>query len=160
MRRKVKYQDLREQIKEKVNGKRMAVVGLGNIDRGDDGYGIEVAKLLKRKFPYRVFMETDGMTAVIKSINESEDINFVLFADAVESGKREGNVQIIKSDDIEDVKSSHKVPLKLYTALLNKPSAIIGINPENMDFMQPISENVKKGIKRTVELLISEMEIN
>jgi hydrogenase maturation protease len=152
--------DVRQEIKEKINGKRLAVVGLGNIDRGDDGYGIMVAKLLKRKFPRRVYMETEGMAGVIKNINGREDIKFVLFVDAIEGYNRVGTINIIKSENIEDVKSSHKVPLKLYTALLDKPSAIIGIQPENLDFMQPISHSVKKGIKETVNLLTSQIENN
>ena len=149
-----------KRLKQIVDNKRIAVVGMGNVDRADDGFGIKVAESLKLEFPDRIFIEDEGMDGILNTINEREDIDFVVFVDTVEANEKSGSLLIIEKENIEDIKSSHKIPLELYLSLIKKPSCIIGIQPEQLNFMQPVSEDVEKEIKKTVRILTSIMKSN
>lgn len=149
-----------KRLKQIVDKKRIAVVGMGNVDRSDDGFGIKVAESLKLEFPDRIFIEDEGMEGILNTINEREDIDFVVFVDTVDANEKNGTLLIIEKENIEDVKTSHKIPLKLYLSLIDKPSCIIGIQPEQLNFMQPVSEEVEDGIRKTLKMLKSIMKDN
>ncbi|TES90300.1 MAG: hydrogenase maturation protease [Candidatus Cloacimonadota bacterium] len=149
-----------KRLKQIVDNKRIAVVGMGNVDRADDGFGIKVAESLKLEFPDRIFIEDEGMEGILNTINERKDIDFVVFVDTVDANEKNGTLLIIEKENIEDIKYSHKIPLKLYLSLVDKPSCIIGIQPEQLNFMQPVSEEVVDGIRKTIKMLKSVMKDN
>lgn len=148
-----------KRLKQIVDNKRIAVVGMGNVDRADDGFGIKVAESLKLEFPDRIFIEDEGMEGILNTINERKDIDFVVFVDTVDANEKNGTLLIIEKENIEDIKYSHKIPLKLYLSLVDKPSCIIGIQPEQLNFMQPVSEVVEGGIRKTLKMLKSIMKV-
>lgn len=141
------------QLKQIINNKRIAVIGLGNTSRADDGFGIKVAEPLKLEFTDRVFIESEGMDEIVKIINGMQEIDFVVFVDTIDAHEKCGTILISEKENIEDIKSSHKIPLKLYLSLIEKPCCLIGIQPKQLDFMKPISKEVEQGIQKTVELL-------
>ncbi len=147
-------------LKQTIDNRQISVIGFGNTDRADDGFGIKVAESLKLEFPDRVFVENESMDEIIKTVNKREDIGFIIFVDTVEANEKGGTLIIVEKDNIEDIKSSHKIPLSLYLSLIGKPSCIIGIQPKQLNFMQPVSEDVEKGIKKTVRILTSIMKSN
>ena len=48
-------------LKQTIDNRQISVIGFGNTDRADDGFGIKVAESLKLEFPDRVFVENEGM---------------------------------------------------------------------------------------------------
>jgi len=155
---KMKNVTLTKRLKQIVDNKRIAVIGIGNVDRADDGFGIDVAKSLKIEFPDRVFFENEGMENIIRTVNKRKDIDFVIFIDAVEAHEKVGTLLIVNQENIEDIRSSHEIPLKLYLSLVEKPCCIIGIQPKLLDFMQPVSEEVESGTKKIIMILTPMME--
>ncbi len=149
-----------ERLKQITDNKRIAVIGMGNVDRADDAFGIGVAESLKIEFPDRVFFEKEGMENIIGTVNNRKDIDFLIFIDAVDTHEKSGTLLIVNEENIEDIRSSHEIPLKLYLSLVEKPCCIIGIQPKLLDFMQPVSEEVENGIKKITMILTPIMGIN
>jgi len=142
-----------KKLEEIIGNRRIAVVGLGNRDRADDGFGLRIAEALKSEFPDRVFLETDGMEEIVDTINRREEIALVIFVDTVSANEKSGVILIIEREEIEVATSSHKIPLKLYLSLLKKPSYLIGIQPKCLDFMKPVSREIEEGIQETTKVL-------
>ncbi|MEJ2627528.1 MAG: hypothetical protein P8078_03080, partial [bacterium] len=60
-----------------------ALVGLGNTDRADDGFGLKLAERLKPGFPTRFFSESDkAVEGIVYDFLESH-FDLIIFADAV-----------------------------------------------------------------------------
>jgi hydrogenase maturation protease len=133
---------------------RIAIIGIGNPDRADDGFGIEVARSLKRDYPDRIFTEQDGIEKAVEEIILRSDIDFVVFVDTVDSGEPPGRIMIAEADELEEkTLSSHRIPLKLYGALAEKPYVVLGIQPANLNFGETISREVQQGIREVVATL-------
>jgi hydrogenase maturation protease len=135
--------------------RRIAILGIGNLDRGDDGYGIRVAESLKKLFPKNVFLESEGIDGIISEIKAREDIECVLFLDAIERNTHPGKIEVIEKERIGEISSSHEVPIKLYCALVEKPCLLLGIQPKRIEFGVLISPEVEQGIEKTISALSS-----
>lgn len=131
----------------------IGIIGIGNTDRADDGFGIKVAESLKQLFPNRVFSESEGIDEIIRICRGRVDIDCVLFIDTIDKNTHPGKVEIIEKENLGEISSSHKFPIKLYCTLVEKPCFLIGIQPKNIGFSEPVSKEVQQGINKVVKIL-------
>jgi hydrogenase maturation protease len=133
--------DLREQLQQCFQG-RVCLMGLGNVDYGDDGFGVRLAEELKSEirnpkaegnpksegrsedpgrsssdFGLRSHVIVAGTTPerVIGRVAD-ESFDHVIFLDAVEFGGAPGSVVLLNSDEITaryPQISTHKISLGL-----------------------------------------------
>ncbi len=142
------------ELKKVLAARDFAIIGIGNPDRADDGFGIAVAQSLKQDFPDRVFTELDGIDRVIQRIKSRSDIDMVVFVDTVDGGQVAGQIMIAEGDELAEERiSSHRIPLKLYGTLSEKPYVVLGIQPRNLAFGEPMSREVQQGIKKVAATL-------
>ncbi len=90
--------DLREQIQPALRG-RVCFVGLGNVDGGDDGFGVQLAQALVRAgVPDVVF----AGTAPERLVRHCADKGFddLVFLDAVDCGAAPGSVVFLNSQEM------------------------------------------------------------
>ncbi len=139
-----------------LKAKSPAVIGLGNRDRGDDGCGLEIAEMLKARFPRRAFSEAQkSAEALTLELIENDFIETVLYIDAADFGGRPGEFRLFDSDRAASFSpsfSTHKVPITLLMELLRqhgKQSFLLGIQPENLGLFSPVSE----AVLRTVQMV-------
>jgi hydrogenase 3 maturation protease len=120
---------------------RIAVLGVGNASRGDDGAGVLAAATLKKRLGQKgrsrlsVFLghETpENLTGEIRRFRP----DLVLILDSAASGKRPGSVFLLGKKDmaVEDI-SSHRMPLALLVDYLEKSVGcrvkVIGLEPKS-----------------------------
>jgi hydrogenase 3 maturation protease len=142
------------ELRTLLSGCRIAVIGMGNPDRADDGFGIQVAKRLKAEHPDRIFVEQDGIEKAVEEIRARNDIDFIVFVDTVDAGELQGRIMIAEADELEErILSSHRIPLKLFGTLAKKPFLVVGIQPRNLGFGEPLSHEAEQGIKEVVSNL-------
>jgi hydrogenase maturation protease len=133
------------------------VLGLGYVDKADDGAGVLVANALKSTFPEHSFSEHDGVEGVVLDISERSGPATVFFVDAGDFAAQPGTVEVVPRELIKDTETStHRVPVALMAAMLErsgKKVAIIAIQPRSLEFRGDVSEEVRASVKTVVEAL-------
>jgi hydrogenase maturation protease len=117
----------------------VAFLGIGNIDRGDDGAGMALARLLSDARVTRVY--DGGMTPEkYLSVLRDNGCDTIVFLDAVEMGAQPGSLTILDAQEIEakfPVVSTHKLSLGMLARLIaegnNTKVWLIGVQPLSIE---------------------------
>jgi hydrogenase maturation protease len=127
----------------------LAVIGLGNENRADDGFGIALASGLKDRFPDQVYSEKErSVEALVFDLLDREDIETILFVDVADFGGIPGEISLFNIESVEQFVppvSTHKVPMTFLMNLVNqrnKTSFILGVQPISLTFMDKMSEPI------------------
>ena len=142
--------DVRETLKKRLEGKRVALVGIGNIDKGDDGFGVQLIRRLKHRLTTTLLIE-GGMSPenyvgpLIKAYPEA-----VVLIDAAELRAEPAHTHIVEKSDIAALGlSTHDVSLQLFIAYLeqslNKADIfLLGTQPKNTQLGSEMSEELRQ----------------
>ncbi|MBN1755852.1 hydrogenase maturation protease [bacterium] len=138
------------------NGK-VAIIGLGNPDRGDDALGIYIADNLKAAAPTMVFSELDGIETHLYDLAYRYDLKTVIFIDAVDFGGLPGDIELFEPEYFpKSPVTSHQISLRLMSAILrkeNKDCCLLGIQPQTLNWGEPLSPPVLEAISTLTSLL-------
>ncbi len=129
--------DLRKQLEDALRGS-TCVIGLGNTEYGDDGFGMHLAaQLIAAGLPHVV---TAG-NAPERYLGRAADSNFdrVLFLDAVDVGAEPGSAVLLNSDEMSSrfpQVSTHKISLGLLAKWAEENGVgevwLLGVQPESI----------------------------
>lgn len=156
---------LEEELKAflKDSGK-LLFIGIGNVLRKDDGAGVKVINMLKRRGIKNVLNCGPSPENYIGVIKKIAPTHIVLF-DAVEMGEEPGRFEIVEEQRLfEQVLSTHKIPMRLLFQILrnelpNLKILFIGIQPKDIGFGRGISRPVAKGINSLVNEVIKALTV-
>jgi hydrogenase 3 maturation protease len=156
-------------LKQKLNNaRRVAILGVGSVLRGDDIAGLLVAQqiekiIAKQTTPeIRVFIgETapENLTGEIKKFQPTH----LIIIDAAELNKKPGHIEIMEPETIGGTSfCTHSLPLKIIIGYLLESfkfqAIIIGIQPKTLTFgAQPTKEVVAaaKHLANTITTLLT-----
>lgn len=137
-------------LKESTIPHSVVIVGLGNLDRADDGLGIALAVRLRDRYPGHVFSEKEkSVEGMVLELLERKDIRVFLFVDATDFGGKPGEVRLFDVEDAERFVpsfSTHKVPISFLMELVKqygKKPVLLGVQPECLEFLGDMSSSVK-----------------
>lgn len=135
------------QLKKVLEGKKVAILGVGNPLMGDDGVGSWVAGELQGKVRVPVFVGEEVPENYLYDII-SEEPEYLLVIDAVDFGGKAGEMRLV---DLEELTprflSSHGMSLNIMASLLEEKGCkviLLGIQPRNLAFGADMSEEVKR----------------
>jgi len=133
-------------LKDILEGK-IVILGIGNIIRGDDGFGPLLIEKIKDEAKV---MCLDGGTApenyLGKIAKESPDT--VLIVDAVHLGKNPGEYEILRQEDIEKCGfTTHDISPVMFIEYLTKETRasiyMLGVQPQGIELGSEMSEELK-----------------
>jgi hydrogenase maturation protease len=155
--------DLREQLQQLLQG-RVCLMGLGNVEYGDDAFGVRLAEELKSEGrtpksegnPSQVIL--CGMTPErFIGLVTDEGFDHVVFLDAVEFGGPPGSVVLLDSNEMAarfPQISTHKISLGLLARQVESNGQtrawLLGVQPESLRQGEQLSPTVQA----TLELLL------
>jgi len=167
---------LKEQLKY---CRKLAVLGIGNTIRGDDGLGIFIVKSIVRhytdKYPQQnlninkevnkifdkvILINCGTVPENFTNVLKEEKPDKIVFIDAAVMGEKPGTVKLIDVRDIYRVGfSTHTLPLnvivKYLTRYIDSEILIVGMEPEKLDFgIERLSEKIYKKCLEFTEILI------
>jgi hydrogenase maturation protease len=152
---------LRSELGDIAGDGEVYVLGLGNLDRADDGAGVLVAQALKKPFPEFSFSEHDGVEGTVLDISETPGEGTVFFVDAANIGSAPGTIRVVRREDINEKEiTTHRVAVALMASLLEragKRSAVICIQPGRIEFREPVTRPVEEAVDKVVKALSSVM---
>ena len=144
----------------------MVVAGVGNVLRGDDGFGVEVVRALSRSGPPPEVTVLDVGIGGIHLVQELfDEVDVLVVVDAVELGRSPGTIAIIRPairepagpDDLADIHYANpERALMLASALGVLPAEtwLVGCQPLDA---QRVGEGLSEDIARAVEPAAAEV---
>jgi hydrogenase maturation protease len=150
--------DLHEQLRRCFQ-KRVCLMGLGNVDCGDDGFGVRLAEKLR-------YHGTSGVIAAGTSPEQylgrvaTEGFDHVIFLDAVHFGGIPGSVVFLNAREIAarfPQISTHHISLGLLAKLVEANGRVrawlLGVQAESLRGVGTLTPKVEKTLETLGELL-------
>lgn len=148
-----RFSEIKAKLDKLIFNKSIVLVGLGNPDRADDGFGLALAGRLKETCPDRVFSESErSVEGIVYDLLESDKYRKIIFTDAVHFKGIPGELRIFNNNDIDSFASpisTHKVPMSLLMGLIQeqkRSSLLLGVQPVSLDFMGEMSPEVSSSL--------------
>ena len=139
----------------KIEG-RVAVLGIGNVLRGDDGVGPRIARALTLMRLHRDWLIIDAGIAPEAYAARIRDFgpDLVILVDAVEMGAAPGQVAWFDAWQSDQVSAwTHGLPLEVLAEFLGCRVVLLGIQPETKEFgVRRLSPAVRAA---TMHILVS-----
>lgn len=152
--------DLHEQLEQSLQG-RVCLVGVGNVDFGDDGFGVRLAEALQiydlrfANYASRVLMAGNTPERLLIQLTDGGYDN-VIFLDVVEFGGAHGSVIFLGSEEIATrfpQISTHKISLGLLAKSVEGNGTakawLLGVQPESLKS----GANLSAAVQTTLEIL-------
>lgn len=154
-----------EELKQIIRGLLMSggdlvIIGVGNLLRGDDGVGVELAKILRQLLKserVKVLIIEDRVDLIPRALKNMNP-GLILFLDAADFGGRSGEIRLMKLEDaLGKAVSTHELPLNLLlkVAEISAPAYVLGIQVETLEFGRGISPAVKAAADEAASLLLN-----
>ena len=147
---------LRQQLEQRLQG-RVCFIGVGNVDYGDDGFGVRLAEQLQAAGVPDVIV---AGTTPDRWLGGLAGFDHVVFLDAVELGASAGSVVVLSTSQIAaryPQLSTHKISLGLLAGWVEsngKTKAwLIGVQPESLKAGQPLTPALQTTMAVLAELL-------
>lgn len=162
--------ELSQALRGRLTG-RVAIMGVGNTLRGDDGVGSVVARKLRRAFAWVPPEESDEAGIVTVAIVDAEEIPesyidlleaahpaVVVLVDAAELGAEPGALALIEAARLSDQTSfTHRTPLAPVARYLEQRTGatilFAGIQPGPPSWGEALSDEVETTANRLANIL-------
>jgi hydrogenase maturation protease len=158
-------QNLKDELRQCFQG-RVCIMGVGNVDYGDDGFGVVLSERIKERYKgsddgNRHIVINAG-TAPERFIQPIAEMGFdhLIFLDAVEVGVEAGSVVFMNAEEIVNrfpQISTHKISLGLIAKLIGGSGKtktwLLGVQPGSIKIGQGLTEKVKLTLEMIEELL-------
>jgi len=148
--------NLREQLEQSLAG-RVCFMGLGNVDYGDDGFGVRLAEELKAAGIPDVVV---AGTAPDRWISHFAGFDHIVFLDAVEFGRAPGSVVFLDSTEIAaryPQVSTHKISLAVLARWIELAGStkawLLGVQPESLKTAPQLTPTLQLTLKALRELI-------
>ncbi|HID95269.1 MAG TPA: hydrogenase 3 maturation endopeptidase HyCI [Candidatus Latescibacteria bacterium] len=149
-------------LKARLRGK-VVFVGVGNPSRGDDGFGPQLVKRLKRapgllsQLPPPSFFDVGRVPENYLEVIIAERPDTLVLIDTVEFGGPAGTLKVVTPDDIiEGGLSTHNISLKLIVEYLQSRTGadifILGVQPRTLKVGSAISQPVREVLDEVVKM--------
>lgn len=148
-----------KELKDFIAGaKKIAVLGIGNDLKTDDGLGLIIVDNLHIDDP-RILIENvgsvpEGFTRALAAFGAER----VIMVDAADMLKPPGHVELITKDRIGGIAiSTHRMPLSFLMMYLEQETGgkaiLIGIQPKSIQFGEGLTPEIQEVVDKTIASL-------
>ncbi len=137
-------------------------MGIGNRLRKDDGIGPFIIEKLRKKIKEKILIDAGETPENYLEFIISKNPEELIIIDAADFGEIPGKWRVFTEEDIRREKirsfSTHSIPLSLWIELLkrelpNLKVKLIGIQPQETDFGEGISDILKKKVEEVIKYI-------
>lgn len=133
------------------------VVGIGNLMRGDDAAGVEVARLVAESGACAVIIAEDVPENYLGPM-QGAGADTVIFCDAVDLRARPGTIEVLDIEELSGASiSTHNSSLRLVAGCLREAGVarvlVAGIQPGGMEWGAGMSDAVRSACGELARIL-------
>ena len=148
---------MREEM-QLLRGRRVAIVGVGNRMRGDDGVGSVIAERLQELAKGSLLIiDAETVPENYLGVLLDSKLEVALFVDAVDFGGEVGEWALVPLSVLGDkIPTTHTVSLKLLGQILESNGIeclLLAVQPKQIGFGAPMSEEVATSAEKIVQML-------
>ena len=144
--------------------KKIAILGIGNELRTDDGLGLFIVENITIEDPFLLIENVGSVPEAFTRSLAEFGAERIIMIDAADMQKPPGHMQLVTKDRISGIAlSTHSMPLSFLMMYLEQETGgrtiLLGVQPQNVQFgegMTPEIQDVAKKIIRTLEHLLTE----
>ena len=144
---------------------RIVILGIGSVLRGDDAAGIMLADVLEKSLNGRAkdrikiikgATAPENLTGEVKSFQP----DLIVFVDAADMCRNPGEYLVFSPEETDNISfSTHTLPIRIMADYLKVyiqcEVLMVGIQPKQLEFDTPATEEVAKGVNELVKILTS-----
>ena len=144
---------------------RIVILGIGSELRGDDAAGIMLADVLEKSLNGRAkdrikiikgATAPENLTGEVKSFQP----DLIVFVDAADMCRNPGEYLVFSPEETDNISfSTHTLPIRIMADYLKVyiqcEVLMVGIQPKQLEFDTPATEEVAKGVNELVKILTS-----
>ena len=152
-------ENFEDELRNFIRGaKRIAILGIGNDLRTDDGLGPYIIENLRIDDP-RVMIENVGSVPEGFARNLAEfGAERVIMVDAADMMKPPGHIELVTKDRIGGINiSTHSMPLSFLMMYLEQETGgktiLIGIQPKSIQFGEGLTPEIQEVVDNTINTL-------
>ncbi len=151
-------ENIKYDIKRRIRGI-VAVIGIGNIMRGDDGCGPKIIEKLKGRNIKACLFDCGTVPENYIFPILSTSCGTVILVDAADFEGTPGSIKVLSLNEVSGAGlSTHNSSIRLFTDLLmtgrdNLDIFAVSIQPKKITFGEPLSDEVKSGIDTLTNIL-------
>lgn len=149
--------------------KNIKIIGIGNTLFTDEGVGVHLLEYIREALPKADNIEIiEGATDGIRLLGSVEDADYLIFLDAINSGKEPGTIINLKDKDIPSCFSQkmsvHQMGIQdlIYASTvrdtLPEEMYLFGVQPESLEIGFELTECISNRIPELVELVVNQVE--
>jgi len=150
---------LQEQLKKwLIDAGRVAIIGIGNPLRGDDGLGpLVIQKLKKENLPKNVKLFNCGATPeTFTSHVKRFQPTHIIMVDSAHLNIEVGEAKLVSAENIGGLTvSTHNLPLNLFAEYLQEETKaeiiLLAVQPKKIDYNTEITSELRKAAERLSE---------
>lgn len=148
---------IRVELENALRGK-VTIVGVGNIMRGDDGFGPILAECLKGRVSADVINAGSAPENHVKAIRDSKP-DTILVVDTADFGGAAGKIKLLQKSDIPLYGfSTHNASLALFFDFLESETKgkvyMLAVQPKTNNMNASLSDILKKSCEEIESLLM------
>ncbi len=148
---------------------RIVVIGVGNLLKGDDGFGVRVIEALGGEDLPEGVECIDGGTGGPTLMVHFEDARALILIDAVDLGAEPGILRTFSLDEVTETQSGTPFSLhdlgvmpmlRLARKLQRCPPVVrfVGVQPERFDQGDRLTPVVKAAVPKAVDMVMQELQ--
>lgn len=148
-----------DELREFITGaKKIAILGIGNDLRSDDGLGPYIIEKLSIDDP-RILIENVGSVPEGFARNLAEfGAERVIMVDAADMMKPPGHIEFVTKDRIGGITiSTHSMPLSFLMMYLEQETGgktvLIGIQPKSIQFGEGLTPEIQEVVEKIIRIL-------
>ncbi|MHC4130966.1 MAG: hydrogenase maturation peptidase HycI [Planctomycetota bacterium] len=141
-----------------LTGTNTLIIGIGQVLKGDDGIGPILVERLKDRISADIIEAGTVPENYIQPIVKKAPQN-LLIIDAIDFGTEPGEIKLFLPEQLSSTAfSTHTLSPRLFINLIKDQIDVdvylIGIQPAQLEFGQPLSEDVSSALDTLTEMLI------
>jgi len=155
----VSNKSFEDELRNFINGtNKIAILGIGNDLRSDDGLGLYIIEKLRIDDP-RVMIENvgsvpEGFARPLAEFGAER----VIMVDAADMRKPPGHIELITKDRIRGINiSTHSMPLSFLMMYLEQETGgktiLLGIQPKSIQFGEGLTPEIQEVVDKTINSL-------
>jgi hydrogenase 3 maturation protease len=147
------------ELARRLGGRRFGVVGVGNVFKGDDGAGPALVAALEGRFEQPT-VDASEVPENYGGWVVKENLDSVVFVDAVEFGGEPGEFRIIPLDKLMvSASSTHRLSLHYVILYLKNEwegdAVLVGVQPKSCVIGDGLSSEVSAGVEGLAAALVA-----
>ena len=147
-----------ELTKFMAQAKKIAILGVGNDLRTDDGVGLFIINSLSVRHSNLLIENVGSVPEAFARPLADFGATRIILIDAADMGKNPGHIELVTKNRITGIAiSTHRMPLSLLMTYLeqqtNGETILLGIQPKNVKFGEGLSSEIEETARKIISSL-------